>query len=96
VNGIQHIREAALNEIRIGDNSELSENNGLLDTDIEQWVQHLMLSFSIDGDIAMLSSEHANQFRSEGAVAPCAIEAEETSRDSSNRVKRSVARNNLP
>ena len=60
MNGIQHIREAALNEIRIGDNSELSENNGLLDTDIEQWVQHLMLSFSIDGDIAMLSSEHAS------------------------------------
>jgi hypothetical protein len=89
VNGIQHIREAALNEIRIGDNSELSENNGLLDTDIEQWLQHLMLSFSIDGD--MLSSEHASQFRSEGVVAPCAIEAEETSRDSSNRVKRSVA-----
>jgi len=88
VNGIQHIR---LNEIRSGDNSELSENNGILDTDIEQWVQHLTLSFSIDGDIAMLSSEHASQFRSEGVVAPCAIEAEETSRDSSNRVKRSVA-----
>jgi hypothetical protein len=65
LNGIQHIR-AALNEIRNGDNSELSENNGILDTDIERDSGFNISSFhflSTDIMIAKLSSEHANQFR---------------------------------
>ena len=63
LNGIQHIR-AALNEIRNGDNSELSENNGILDTDIERDSGFNISSFhflSTDIMIAKLSSEHANR-----------------------------------
>ena len=101
LNGIRHIRGAALNALGIGDTSELSEYNGVLDTDIGQLVQYLKLSFSIDGDndFAKLCSHHTNQFRSEGAVAPWtrigAVEAKETSRDYTDRMMRLVPRNNL-
>jgi hypothetical protein len=60
LNGIRHIRGAALNALGIGDTSEQSEYNGVLDTDIGQLVQYLKLSFSIDGDndFAQLCSDH--------------------------------------
>ena len=99
-NWMVHIRGAALYALGIGDNCELSEYNDILDTDIRQLVQHLKLSFSIDGDndFAKLCSDHTNQFRSEGAVAPWTridtVEAKETSRDDINRVMRLVSRDN--
>jgi hypothetical protein len=98
LNGIRHIRGAVLNALGIGDSGELSEYNGILDTDIGQLVPHLKLSFSIDGDndFAKLCSEHTN---SEGAVAPWtridAVEAKESSRDYTYRMMRSAPRNNL-
>jgi len=91
---------AALNALGIGNESELSEYNSILDTDIGQLGQYLKLSFSIDGgnDFAKLCSAHANHFRSDGAVAPWtidAVETKETSRVYTNRIMRSAPRNNL-
>jgi hypothetical protein len=101
LNGVRHIRSTALSAFGIGDDGDLSEYNGILESDVQQLVRYLKDSFHFDGqnDALKLFIPRGNPFRSDGAVAPWTrlsdCEAHESTREYVTRTMRNAPRNNL-
>ena len=94
LNGIRHVQGAAFSSFGISEDGDLSEYNGILDSDVKQLVQHLKVSFGFNGvnDAAKLFAVHGKKFTLQGAELPWTrianVEARESLRDYVNRTMR--------
>jgi len=101
LNGIRHVRGPALSALGLGDHDDMSEYNGILDSDVAVLVHHLKTALGFDGnnDAAKLTATRGNPFRSPGSETPRSRIARaitnESTRDYTARMVRSAPRSNL-
>jgi hypothetical protein len=68
LNGIRYVQGAAFSAFGIGEDGDLSEYNGILDSDVKQLVQHLKVSFGFNG-----VNDAAKLFASMETSSPCRV-----------------------
>ena len=101
LNGIRYVRGPALNALGIGNDSEIHEYHGILDSDVQALVHHLKEALLFDGqnDSAKLFRARRNVFRSDGSVTPwnriAQAEAKEPISDYVQRMLRLAPRNTM-
>jgi len=101
LNGIRRIRDPALSALGLGDSGEMSEYNGILDSDVDSLVHHLKTALGLDGvdDVRKLTTARGNPFRSSGSETPrsriARAETKEPLRGYVARMVRTAPRNNL-
>ena len=101
LNGIRHIRAPALDAFGIGD-ADLSEYNGILESDVQALVHKIKEALKFDGiDDAgkLLGPSQSNPFRSPGSKTPWGRIAQAETRESKHayvtRTVRSAPRNTM-
>ena len=95
------MRGPALNAPGIGNDSEIREYHGILDSDVRALVHHLKEALQFDGqnDSTKLFRAKANVFRSGGSISPwkriAQAEAKESTSDYVQRMLRLAPRNTM-
>ena len=101
LDGIRHVRGPAPSALGLSDHDDMSEYNGILDSDVVVLVHHLKTALGFDGnnDAAKLSVTSGNPFRSPGSETPRSRIARaisnESTRDYTARMVRTAPGSNL-